>query len=155
LIGINYFGQDGELKGCINDVRNVSAFLIERYGYRREDMVTLTDDERNPVQQPTKQNIIRAMQWLVEGARANDALFLHYSGERLPRRSFLCPRMPGIQPPDHRVEQVTAARRRTSTATNRTAPTRPYTRSTTSGRATSSTTRSTTTSSSRWRRACD
>ena len=82
LIGINYFGQNGELKGCINDVRNVSAFLVERHGYRREDMVTLTDDSQNPVQQPTKQNIIRAMHWLVEGARANDALFLHYSGKR-------------------------------------------------------------------------
>jgi hypothetical protein len=80
LIGINYFGQQGELRGCINDVKNVSAFLIEKHGYRREDMVTLTDDQPNPVMQPTKANIIRAMQWLVAGAQPNDALFLHYSG---------------------------------------------------------------------------
>lgn len=80
LIGINYFGSDGELRGCINDVRNVSAFLMERYGYRREDMITLTDDEQNPVLQPTKDNILRAMQWLVADAQPNDALFLHYSG---------------------------------------------------------------------------
>lgn len=26
-IGINYFGQSAELKGCINDARNVSQFL--------------------------------------------------------------------------------------------------------------------------------
>lgn len=80
LIGINYFGQEGELKGCVNDVHNVSAFLVERYNYKREDMVILTDDQQNPVMQPTKANIIRAMEWLVKGAQPNDALFLHYSG---------------------------------------------------------------------------
>ncbi|KAH8897980.1 hypothetical protein GQ53DRAFT_837696 [Thozetella sp. PMI_491] len=80
LIGINYFGQQGELRGCINDVHNVSNFLIERYGYKREDMVTLTDDQQNAAMQPTRDNIIRAMQWLVAGAQPNDALFLHYSG---------------------------------------------------------------------------
>ncbi|KAI1495687.1 caspase domain-containing protein [Biscogniauxia marginata] len=80
LIGINYFGQQGELKGCINDTKNLSAFLIERYNYRREDMIILTDDQRDPIMQPTKANIIRAMGWLVNGARPNDALFLHYSG---------------------------------------------------------------------------
>lgn len=80
LIGINYFGQKGELRGCINDVQNLSAFLIERYGYRREDMVVLTDDQPNPVMQPTKANIVRAMEWLVKNAQPNDALFLHYSG---------------------------------------------------------------------------
>lgn len=80
LIGINYFGQDGELRGCINDTVNVSAFLVENYGYKREDMVILTDDATNPLLQPTKDNILRAMQWLVAGAQPNDALFLHYSG---------------------------------------------------------------------------
>ncbi|RDA95331.1 hypothetical protein CP533_3424 [Ophiocordyceps camponoti-saundersi (nom. inval.)] len=80
LIGINYFGQKGQLRGCINDVHNVSAFLCENYGYRREDMVILTDDQQNPVQQPTKANMIRAMQWLVKDAQPNDSLFLHYSG---------------------------------------------------------------------------
>ncbi|KAB5578840.1 metacaspase-1 [Coniochaeta sp. 2T2.1] len=80
LIGINYFGQKGELRGCINDTKNVSNFLMERYGYKREDMVILTDDQSNPVLQPTKDNIIRAMKWLVADAQPNDALFLHFSG---------------------------------------------------------------------------
>ncbi|KAI0160249.1 caspase domain-containing protein [Xylariaceae sp. FL1272] len=81
LIGINYFGQGStELKGCINDTKNLSQFLIERYGYKREDMIILTDDAHEPMLQPTKQNMIRAMGWLVDGAQPNDALFLHYSG---------------------------------------------------------------------------
>lgn len=79
-IGINYIGQEGELRGCINDVHNISSFLMERYNYKREDMIFLTDDNPNPQLQPTKANILRAMGWLVQGARANDSLFLHYSG---------------------------------------------------------------------------
>ncbi len=81
LIGINYFGQRGQLRGCINDVKNMSAFLHDNFGYQRDDMVILTDDQQNPMSQPTKQNILRAMHWLVKDARPNDSLFFHYSGE--------------------------------------------------------------------------
>ena len=80
LIGINYFNQKGQLRGCINDVRNMSAYLNGNFGYAREDMVILTDDQQNPMSQPTKQNIIRAMHWLVKDAKPNDSLFFHYSG---------------------------------------------------------------------------
>ena len=58
----------------------MSAYLAERYGYAREDMVILTDDQRNPKSQPTKANILHAMDWLVKHARPNDSLFFHYSG---------------------------------------------------------------------------
>ncbi|KAH8167640.1 hypothetical protein CIB48_g559 [Xylaria polymorpha] len=80
LVGINYFGQRGQLRGCINDVRNMSSYLAEHFGYKREDMVILTDDQQNPMSQPTKQNLLRAMHWLVKDARPNDSLFFHYSG---------------------------------------------------------------------------
>ncbi|EZF33308.1 hypothetical protein H101_03102 [Trichophyton interdigitale H6] len=80
LVGINYFGQGRPLKGCINDVARMSTFLNQRYGYRREDMVILTDDQANPMSHPTKANMIRAMQWLVSGAQPNDSLFFHFSG---------------------------------------------------------------------------
>ena len=30
LIGINYFGQRGELRGCINDVKNVKNLIMSR-----------------------------------------------------------------------------------------------------------------------------
>ncbi|KAI9717242.1 MAG: Ca(2+)-dependent cysteine protease [Chrysothrix sp. TS-e1954] len=80
LIGINYFGQRGQLRGCINDVKNMSGYLNGHFGYKREDMVILTDDQQNPMSQPTKGNILRAMHWLVKDARPNDSLFFHYSG---------------------------------------------------------------------------
>lgn len=58
----------------------MSQYLSEHFGYKREDMVILTDDQQNPMSQPTKQNILRAMHWLVKDARPNDSLFFHYSG---------------------------------------------------------------------------
>ncbi|GJE88675.1 caspase family protein [Phanerochaete sordida] len=79
-IGINYFGQSAELKGCINDANNVKRFLCSQFGYKPDDIVMLTDDAQNPRQIPTKQNMLQAMQWLVRDARPNDSLFFHYSG---------------------------------------------------------------------------
>lgn len=79
LIGINYFGQNSELRGCINDVHNMKQFLLQR-GYKEDDMVVLTDDQRDPRSIPTRQNMTAAMHWLVRGAQPHDALFFHYSG---------------------------------------------------------------------------
>uniref|UniRef100_A0A060T8P4 Metacaspase-1 n=1 Tax=Blastobotrys adeninivorans TaxID=409370 RepID=A0A060T8P4_BLAAD len=79
-IGINYTGSKNALRGCINDARAMAAYLKDRHGYRDEDMVILTDDQRDQRSLPTKANILRAMQWLVAGAQTNDTLFFHYSG---------------------------------------------------------------------------
>lgn len=89
LIGINYFNQRGQLRGCINDVKNMSTYLNQHFGYKRGDMVLLTDDQQSPMSQPTKANILRAMHWLVKDARPNDSLFFHYSG--MCAHMVLCP----------------------------------------------------------------
>ena len=78
LIGINYFGTKAELKGCINDVKNVSNFIREGHGF--SEVLTLTDDQNDPMYKPTKQNMINGLRWLVQDAQPNDSLFLHYSG---------------------------------------------------------------------------
>ncbi|ORY32109.1 metacaspase [Naematelia encephala] len=80
LIGINYYETDYQLKGCINDARNVEKFICERFGYNPSDVIVLTDDTNDERAEPTRENIIRAMNWLVDGAQKNDSLFLHYSG---------------------------------------------------------------------------
>ncbi|EFE42562.1 WW domain protein [Trichophyton verrucosum HKI 0517] len=98
LVGINYFGQGRPLKGCINDVARMSTFLNQRYGYRREDMVILTDDQANPMSHPTKANMIRAMQWLVSGAQPNDSLFFHFSGTPSIIAQFLSRLYPAMIP---------------------------------------------------------
>lgn len=80
LIGINYIGTQNQLRGCINDVKAMSKFLNQQYGYSYDDMVILTDDQQEYARIPTKDNILRAMQWLVAGARPNDSYFFHMSG---------------------------------------------------------------------------
>lgn len=80
LVGINYYGTQNELRGCVNDVKNMSRFLNEQFGYSWDDMVILTDDQRELARLPTKDNILRAMQWLVRDARPNDSYFFHMSG---------------------------------------------------------------------------
>ncbi|ORX46047.1 peptidase C14 [Hesseltinella vesiculosa] len=80
LIGINYFGSRNELRGCINDVHNVKNFLMTLYNFREEDMVILTDDQKDPRFIPTRQNMISGMHWLVANAQPNDSFFFHYSG---------------------------------------------------------------------------
>jgi metacaspase-1 len=54
--------------------------MNQQYGYAYDDMVILTDDQQSQLGQPTRDNIIRAMNWLVEDARPHDSLFFHYSG---------------------------------------------------------------------------
>mmetsp|Transcript_59583 Transcript_59583/g.126657 ORF Transcript_59583/g.126657 Transcript_59583/m.126657 type:complete len:348 (-) Transcript_59583:109-1152(-) len=78
FIGINYFGQKGELRGCINDVHNIKGFLTSNF--RIDEVLVLTDDQKNPRSIPTRQNILNAFRWLRNGARAGDSLVLHYSG---------------------------------------------------------------------------
>ena len=80
IIGINYIGSPNKLNGCINDAHNIFNFLTTRYGYSKDDIVMLTDDQNVMAKVPTRDNIIRAMRWLVKDARQNDALFFHYSG---------------------------------------------------------------------------
>jgi len=78
LIGINYFGTEAQLRGCINDVHNMQRLLVETYGWRADNMQILTDD--NPRCMPTRANITQALHWLVEGVQPGDVLFLHFSG---------------------------------------------------------------------------
>jgi Caspase domain. len=78
FIGINYKGTSAELRGCINDVKNVSSLVCQRYGF--QNCLYLTDEQQDPNKKPTYDNIINGMKWLVQGARSGDSLFFHYSG---------------------------------------------------------------------------
>ncbi|XP_047086990.1 metacaspase-1-like [Lolium rigidum] len=80
LIGINYTGTENELSGPINDVKGMSFLLTQKYGFPKECILTMTDEERDPYRRPTKSNILLAMRWLVHGCRSGDSLVFHFSG---------------------------------------------------------------------------
>ena len=82
-IGINYKGQDAELKGCINDTMNVRDVLIKKYNYKSENIKMMNDGESVPANmRPTRANILREVFNLVQGStnNNNDTLFFQYSG---------------------------------------------------------------------------
>eukprot|EP00924_Labyrinthula_sp_SR-Ha-C_P008906 maker-scaffold_2-snap-gene-6.47-mRNA-1 protein AED:0.02 eAED:0.02 QI:46/1/1/1/0.75/0.6/5/155/545 len=81
LIGINYPGSDAELSGCINDVFMIKNFLLkEGFVETEHSMQILIDIPRPGTQYPTKNNILKGMQWLVHNVEPGDTLFLGYMG---------------------------------------------------------------------------
>eukprot|EP00670_Eutreptiella_braarudii_P011311 CAMPEP_0174331512 /NCGR_PEP_ID=MMETSP0810-20121108/17539_1 /TAXON_ID=73025 ORGANISM="Eutreptiella gymnastica-like, Strain CCMP1594" /NCGR_SAMPLE_ID=MMETSP0810 /ASSEMBLY_ACC=CAM_ASM_000659 /LENGTH=521 /DNA_ID=CAMNT_0015447329 /DNA_START=26 /DNA_END=1591 /DNA_ORIENTATION=+ len=83
LIGINYTGQKGQLRGCANDVKQIAAFLKGR-GF--DSIQMLVDDGSGQGIPPTKTNILAGFRWLLNGARGGDSLFWHYSGHGSTQR---------------------------------------------------------------------
>jgi hypothetical protein len=78
FIGINYLNSKYVLKGCISDANNMKNILSTKYGF--QDYIILTDDTEDATKQPTKDNIINAMKWIVQDAKPGDSLFFHFSG---------------------------------------------------------------------------
>lgn len=78
LIGINYVGQQGQLTGCHNDVRNIQKYLVKAKGFNEGEMLILMDDGRHHA--PTKKNIEDAFRRMTEYSQAGDVVFVHYSG---------------------------------------------------------------------------
>lgn len=75
LIGINeHLIPGADLRGCVNDVKNVSATLREFFGFRKSDITQLTDIAA------TKKAIQAGIRQLVREARKGDTILLHYSG---------------------------------------------------------------------------
>ena len=75
LVGINRYKIPGaDLRGCVNDVKNLREVLTEFYGFKSSDIAVLTDYAA------TKAAMQAAIRKLVASGRAGDVLLLHYSG---------------------------------------------------------------------------
>lgn len=75
LIGINRYQIPGaDLRGCVNDVKNMQGVLTRYYGFKAADIAVLTDLAA------TKKAMQAAIKDLVGKARAGDVVLLHYSG---------------------------------------------------------------------------
>src|SRR5947209_330173 len=75
LIGINRYRLAGaDLRGCVNDVKNMQNVLTGRYGFKANDITVLTDFRA------TKKAMQSAIQNLVRSGRKGDILLVHYSG---------------------------------------------------------------------------
>ena len=80
VIGINYENDsNARLNGCVNDTVSICNFLKTRCGYLDSNIQVLTDDTSV---KPTKQNIINAIQVLVQKVKETNAkeVWFSYSG---------------------------------------------------------------------------
>jgi len=78
LIGINYVGQSGELRGCHNDVLNMVDYIKDAHGFKDNDITILMDDGSHA--DPTRANILGAYSNIADESKSGDVVFLHYSG---------------------------------------------------------------------------
>jgi hypothetical protein len=92
FIGINYPNSRSPLLNCINDAKNMRDLIRSRGGF--DEHLFLSDDSVNGVAgigdsvdtgdnhniMPTKHNIFAAFDWLFDGVKEGDHLFIHYSG---------------------------------------------------------------------------
>lgn len=75
LIGINRYAIPGnDLRGCVNDVRNVASALQDCFGFLPADITTLLDE------QATKAAMQEGITSLITSGQPGDTLYLHYSG---------------------------------------------------------------------------
>ncbi len=74
LTGINNYKYISDLRGCINDVRDVQKLLAEEFGFSSANIRVLTDE------QVTKERVLKEWKWLLAGAKRGDQLVFHYSG---------------------------------------------------------------------------
>ncbi|XVF67222.1 hypothetical protein PTKIN_Ptkin10aG0102900 [Pterospermum kingtungense] len=89
LCGITYNNwKQYKLKGTVNDVRNMRDLLITRFGYPREYIRVLTEEETDQRYIPTRKNIEDSLRWLVNDCRSGDSLVFFYSGHGLRQPDF-------------------------------------------------------------------
>ncbi|CAJ1341403.1 unnamed protein product [Effrenium voratum] len=106
LVGINYYGTQAELSGCVADVKRMRP-LLEQHGFpSSEDCQMVLLDEPGWPKPPTKANLQRAIQWLTQDVQTGDALFFHYSGHGGREESYTAASgyVETICPEDYEVE---------------------------------------------------
>lgn len=74
LVGINKYNCGQNLNGCVNDVTDMSQFLLNKCGFRATDIQMVTDSRATTVAIET------GLRWLVTGLHAGDRVLFHYSG---------------------------------------------------------------------------
>jgi hypothetical protein len=75
LIGINrYLIAGADLRGCVNDVKDLSAALIEFHGFKKGDITVLTDHSA------TKKAMEAGIKTLIRNSKKGDVAVLHFSG---------------------------------------------------------------------------
>ena len=75
LVGINRYRIAGaDLRGCVNDVKDLSAALVDFHGFRKSDITVLTDLAA------TKKAMQAGIKALIRDSKKGDVALVHFSG---------------------------------------------------------------------------
>lgn len=75
LVGINkYQNPDHNLRGCVNDVKNLYSLLTNHFTFSPDEIRVLLDERA------TFDNIMNRLKWLILDANPGDVLFFSFSG---------------------------------------------------------------------------
>ena len=87
FVGIDYVNsQNNRLYGCANDCNNMLTLFTDELGYTFNELRVLSDDvskftgKFTPNDEPTLENLRKALDWLVTDVEAGDTLIFQYSG---------------------------------------------------------------------------
>ena len=80
FVGINYYGSNKALRGCIYDTINVRNMMIDAYQYKTEHIVMLRDDVKDLALRPTRENILKELQSFVDDSASCSEIFFMYNG---------------------------------------------------------------------------
>lgn len=71
----------GALEGPWEDIKRVKSFMDERWRYTDVHMIS----DENEALECSRENILKELEWLVQGAEKGHRLFLYYSGHGFQR----------------------------------------------------------------------
>jgi hypothetical protein len=75
LIGVNKYKIPGaDLRGCVNDVNNMKAALVDLFGFKPGDITVLTDYDA------TKAAMMAGIKQIIKDSKSGDVAVIHYSG---------------------------------------------------------------------------
>jgi len=74
IIGINKYQNVEPLHYAVNDAKSVKSMFIEKYGFKKENIIFLTDKEA------TKENILDGFSNILEKAGEKDRVVVFYAG---------------------------------------------------------------------------
>merc|ERR1719506_3214776 len=86
IVGCNYPGQAGTLRAGVSDAQHWARFFTKKCGVAEQDIRLLSDDSQVYMQSDresavaTRDNILRALQWLTARSASGDQLFFVFCG---------------------------------------------------------------------------
>ncbi|KAL3515530.1 hypothetical protein ACH5RR_022432 [Cinchona calisaya] len=86
LCGVSYKDKKFKLRGTTQDVMNIANLLFQQFGFPTNAVLVLAEDVS--YEPPTKNNIIRALEWLVKDVQSGDSLVFYFSGHGLRQIDF-------------------------------------------------------------------